>query len=67
MAFAPMLVKKTGRYPTEENHSQSTRRSVASLSSIRQIPTAKAAMMSPTAALCLGAFRPGPVIPIVIV
>ena len=38
-----------------------------SQSRIRQIPTKTATTMNPTTALCLGAFRSGPVIPIVMV
>jgi hypothetical protein len=34
---------------------------------IRQMPTTTDAMMNPTTALCLGTFRSGPVIPIVMV
>src|SRR5713101_8709230 len=35
-ALAPRMVQKTSKYPTAENHSQSTRKSLASPSAIRQ-------------------------------
>src|SRR5216684_3554228 len=36
MALVPKMVQKTSKYPTVENHSQSTRKSLASPSAIRQ-------------------------------
>src|SRR5260221_224765 len=36
MALAPKMVQKTSKYPTVENHSQSSRKSLASPSAIRQ-------------------------------
>jgi hypothetical protein len=66
-ALAPMLVQKTCRKPIEENHSQSTRKSLASPSTIRPIPAKMATTTNPGKALRLGAFCAGPVIPIVMV
>src|SRR6516162_11687321 len=64
-ASAVRALQKICEYPTEENQSQSTRTSPATLSISQQITATMAAMIHHARTLRPGTFDAGPVIPMV--